>query len=267
MKKIAGLILAGAGLAVALAAHDTWLVPATFRVVPGQAVRVALNTSEDFPTSEAAAAPDRIARFEVMTHTGREPVTGYQVEGQSLVAEVTPAAGLTLVAAVTKPRLIVLEPEVFNTYISEEGLQQIVGARATRGESYREGRERYSKIAKLVLCAEETSGGRSYREPMGLRVEIVPLTEPCGLRAGDVLTVQVLFEGRPLAGVWVGAGTEGSHGHRYPFWQKTDAEGRAIVPLSQRGPWFVRVLHMVAATEFEDAQWQSWFSTLTFDVE
>jgi uncharacterized GH25 family protein len=253
--------------AATLAAHDTWLVPATFKVMAGQPVRVALNTSEDFPTSEAAAAPDRIARFETVTVAGLQEVTGARVDGKSLVADVTPGPELTMVAAVTRPRLIVLEEKVFNQYIIEEGLEHIVAARAVRGESFSEGRERYSKIAKLALCVEGGTDDRRYRQPLGLRVEIVPLTNPCGLRAGDVLVVQVLFEDRPLGNVWVGAGTAGTRGHHYPFRAKTDAEGRVVVPLPKAGPWFIRALHMVPSTEFEDAQWQSWFSTLTFAVE
>ncbi len=73
-----------------LPAHDTWLVPESFRIEPGRPVQVALNTSEDFPASETAAAPDRIARFEAVSDAGRVDVTGYRVEGKSLVAEVTP---------------------------------------------------------------------------------------------------------------------------------------------------------------------------------
>ncbi len=262
VRLVVGLLLA----TLVVGAHDTWLVPASFQVQAGRPVQVALNTSEDFPTSEAAAAPDRIARFEAVTDAGRVEVTGYRVEGKSLVAEVTPGPGLTMVAAVTRARLIVLKQEIFNSYIGEEGLEPIVAARAARGQTYADGRERYSKIAKLALCAGEAAG-RRYRQPLGLRLEIVPLTNPCGLRAGDVLVVQVLFEGRPLPNVWLAAGTEGAHGHSYPLRQHTDADGRAIVLLDRSGPWFVRALHMVASTEFSDADWQSWFSTLTFAVE
>jgi len=252
--------------ACSLSAHDTWLVPQKFRVPAGQPVPVALNTSEAFPTSEAAAQPDRIASFEVVTDTGRAPVTGYRVEGKSLVAEVTPGYGTTIVAAATKPRFILLKPEQFSEYITAERLETIVAARKARGEDGKDGRERYSKIAKLALCSAGRDGAEPW-EPLGLRVEIVPLVEPCGLRQGDEFEVEVLFGGKPLADVWVTGGYEGVHGHEYPVWVKTDSEGQAKIPLDRKGAWFVRVLHMVPSTEFEDADWQSWFSTLTFEVQ
>lgn len=262
-------------------AHDTWLVPERFRVEPYQTVKVALNTSEDFPTSDAAPTPDRVAHFAVVTRaTSRqhpeipltitvesttEPATNYRVEGKSLVAEVLPGEGLTMVLAVTHPRLIVLKPEIFNEYLAEEGLEDIVAARAARGQRNADGRERYSKVAKLALCAAETTG-MAYQEPLELPLEILPEDNPCALRSGSPLRVQVLFQGRPLADRWVGAGYAGVHGHKYPVWVKTDTEGRATIPLDRPGAWFVRVLHMVPSTEFEDADWQSWFSTFTFEV-
>lgn len=261
--------------ASSLAAHDTWLVPVPiesgFRVTPGQSVKVALNTSEDFPTSEAAAAPDRIARFEYNSlERGWNVVTKleFRVEGKSLVADVTPGPGLTFVAAVTHPRLIVLEAPVFTEYITEEGLEEIVTARAARGESEKPGRERYSKVAKLALCApgEGVSFGNSLDLPEIQPLEIVPEEDPCELRVGDTLHVQVLFQDEPLGNVRVGAGYAGVHGHHYPVWVTTDAEGRAAIPLDRSGAWFVRTLHMIPSAEFEDADWQSWFSTLTFEV-
>jgi hypothetical protein len=251
--------------ACSLAAHDTWLVPKQFVVEPGKPVQVALNTSEDFPVSEAAPAPDRIVRFEAVTADGRAGVTGYRVEEKSLVADVTPGAGLTLVAAVTHPRFILLKPEQFNEYITAERLEAIVAARKARKEEGKDGRERYSKIAKLALCAMGREGAPPY-EPLGLRVEIVPLVNPCYLQKDDTLEIEVLFEGKPLPNVWVTGGYEGVHGHQYPVWVRTDPEGRAEVQLDRSGAWFVRVLHMVPSTEFEDAEWQSWFSTLTFEV-
>lgn len=267
--------------AACLAAHDTWLVPERFRVEAYRTVKVALNTSEDFPASEAAPTPDRVARLAVVTYIQSpkdpnfglvstleytsEPGDKYRVEGKSLVTEVLPGPGLTLVAAVTHPRLIVLKPEIFHEYLTEEGLEEIAAARAVRGQDKADGRERYSKITKLALCAAE-EGGADFRKPLDLRVEIVPEDNPCSLRVGGALRVRLLFANQPLAGKWVGAGYAGVHGHKYPVWVKTDAEGRATIPLDRPGAWFVRTLHMIPSTEFEDADWQSWFSTFTFEV-
>lgn len=250
----------------AVLAHDTWLVPAVFRTAPGTAVRVRLATSEAFPTSDTAAGPERIARFTIRTGSGTQPVSGYRVEGTFLVAEVKPdAGGHATVVAETKPRAFVLEPKVFNEYLQHEELKAIVAARVNDGQTGAPGRERYRKIAKTILCVGKTKDKR-YAKPEGLWLEIVPERSPCGLRVGDSLPVQVLFGGRPLAGAHLAAGYEGVTGHKYPVWVLTDARGRAMVKFDRAGAWFVRTLHMVPAVGDTEADWQSAFSTLTFEV-
>ncbi|MFQ5925850.1 MAG: DUF4198 domain-containing protein [Terriglobia bacterium] len=250
---------------LAVWAHDTWLVPEAFFVAPNSRIRVALNTSEDFPKPEVAPTPDRIASFFVQG-SARTPVRGYRVEGNSLVAEVgVGLAGHYIVAAATHPRLLVLPHDDFNTYLREEGLAHILEARQQRSETHAPGQESYRKLAKLILCAGEPAD-ENFRQPVGYRVEIVPLESPCRLRAGDSLPVQVLFDGAPLAGVSVGAGYAGVHGHDYPVWVKTDAAGRARIRVDRSGAWFVRALHMIPAAGIPDADWESFFSTLTFAV-
>ena len=268
MKRMVLVGLATLLVAGTLAGHDTWLVPASYRVTPGVPVRVSFNTSMEFPTSDGAAAPDRIARFDVWTSNGvTRPVTGYRVEGKSLVVAVTPGAGMTIVATATRHRLIELEGEVFTEYITEEGLEHVVKARAAAGESNALGRERYSKVAKLVLCEVGGAGKRVPSPELGLDVEIVPLGDPCHVEAGEKFPVRVLFEGKPLEGVVVATGTEGTHGHEYTSQTRTDANGEATVTFPSAGAWFVRTLHMIPNRDFDDADWQSWFSTLTLAVE
>lgn len=270
MKKALSLFLL---LAPALVlAHDTWLIPLAFRTAPGSAVRVKLATSEAFPTSESAASPDRIARFTIRSQSGTRNVEGYHVDGTFLVADVTPRdAGHAVVVAETKPRAFnpPLEPKVFNDYIREEELKAVIDARKQRGETNAPGRERYRKIAKTILCVGPEASGHDkiYSQPEGLWLEIVPEKSTCNLRAGDTLTFRVLFEGKPLARVSLAAGYEGATGHKYPVWGKTDKRGRLRVPFNRPGVWFVRTLHMVPAKNDPEADWQSAFSTLTFEVK
>lgn len=265
----AGLIRTIAVLMVpaALLAHDTWLVPMSFRASVGGAVQVKLATSEEFPTSESAATPDRIARFTIRTKSGTARVEGYRVESTFLVADVTPREdGHAVVVAETKPRAFVLEPKVFNDYLRDEELKPILEARKAMGHWDAPGRERYRKIAKTILCVGNARD-RIYRKPEGLWLEIVPKQSTCDLRVGDRLTVQVLFEGRPLQGVAVAAGYTGVAGHKYPIWVRTPKRGQVRIPLDRPGLWYVRTLHMVPAKDDPEADWHSAFSTLTFEVK
>lgn len=249
------------------AAHDTWLVPSAFRPRPGAVVKLSIATSEAFPTSDGAVAADRVARFVVRASGGEQPVTGYAVEGNFLVGQaVAPAGGHLIAIAETKPRLIQLEAPQFNEYIGHEELQQVIAARAAGGQTEAMGREMYRKIAKAALCVGAHLNDALYARPFGLWLEIIPERSPCGLRAGDALTVRVLFDGKPLAGAHVAAGYEGVTGHSYPVWIPTDKNGRATVKLDRAGAWFVRTLHMIPLEGDKQAEWQSAFSTLTFEV-
>ncbi len=281
-QRISVLLLIASGPALA---HDTWLVPHKFRFAPGETVRVALNTSEAFPSSETAAQPDRILSFEVLSGSSRRPVTGYRVEGKSLVADVTPdEPGVHILGAQTRPRLIVLEAKQFQEYLTEEFLGAPLRARKERGQENAPGRELYSKAAKLAICVGDRTGIRrgGGEQPLGFRLEIIPLSNPCLLAAGDRLRVQVLFEGEPLAGATVHASYAGRTGHHYALSQRSDARGEAEFLLDRSGAWFVRVLHMVPAPSRmemgtattqsepaapgEEADWESVFATFTFEV-
>jgi len=253
-------------LAVPLFAHDTWLIPSSFRPSPGTSVEVRLATSEAFPTSEAAASPDRVARFILRQPSGTQSVTGYRPDGTFLVARVTPSElGHAIVIAELKPRAFVLEPKIFNQYLQEEQLALVLEARAIRNQTNSPGRERYEKVAKAILCVGSVSDSL-HTQPNNLWLEIIPESDPCSLRAGDSLPVQVLLQGQPLAGVHLAAGYPGVTGHKYPVWVRTDAQGRASITLDRPGLWFARVLHMIPATGDPEADWRSAFSTLTFDV-
>ena len=249
-----------------LLAHDSWLVPAAHQVQVGKPVLIRFATSEAFPTSESAVAPERIAQFLLRDASGTRPVSNYRVEGNYLVAEVTPRQqGHTIVAVETKSRVMELEAKEFKDYLREEELKSILEERAKAGEEDSPERERYRKIAKSILCV---GGARdsAFKKADGLWLEIIPLSSPCTMDVRSKPRIQVLFQGKPLAGVLVGTGYEGLQGHDYYVWTRTDRNGRAQLVFDRPGVWFVRVLHMVRAKNDSEADWHSAFSTLTFEV-
>jgi uncharacterized GH25 family protein len=253
-------------LPLTLLAHDTWLIPSAFVPKPGDTVRLRLATSMAFPTSDGAATPDRVERFTLRTASGSQAVTGFRVEGKFLVADVNPTQpGHAIAVLETNPRVLVMKPAEFAEYLSEEGAKEVLAARAASGKSGAPGRERYRKIAKTILCVGDARD-QAFAQPDNLWLEIIPERSTCGMKAGDSITVRVLFEGKPLAGAHLAAGYEGPTGHKYPVSVLTDAQGRATVRLDRAGTWYLRTHCIIPTQNDSEADWQSAFSTLTFEV-
>jgi hypothetical protein len=258
--------LALAALAVALSAalaqgHDFWLVPVGDRIhgVSGSS----------FPSSYNAVDPSRLAEDLVVSAAGRrqlDVVGTAVVEGKDsvLVLRADPSIGGTFWAAVAiKPRRIDLTAEQFNEYLRHDGLPQIYALREQRGALTRPAVERYQKFAKALITRP---GGVSVAlQPVGHRLELVPLADPAGLAPGDTLTAVVRFDGRPAAGLTVNAGYPGQPGGTHAQTHQTDRAGRVAVPITQPGLWYLRAIHMREISE-PPFQWESFWASLTFRV-
>lgn len=250
-KETAAMVLAAVLLALPASAHDLWLVPER----QGGAVVIRVQTGESFPSSEVAVTADRVVGFHLVRPDGaRLPLAG-TVEGKSFVARTEAADGI--VEITVRPRVLTLKAEEFEKYLRAEGLERILAKRKARGLEARPNPERYSKYAKALL-------GQASDRPLGHALEIVALRQP---KAGEEIEVRLLFEGRPLAGARVAAGTAGTQGHDYPVIAMTGLDGAARLRLDKPGAWFIRALHMIPRENDPGAVWESYFATLTFDVK
>jgi hypothetical protein len=255
--------LLGALSTGALLGHNLWLVAPRLRPAPGERLRIEINTSDLFPTSETAITEDRIADFVVQTDAGAARARGFRVAGASLIAEVDVARRGALLAALTlHPRQISLEPAKFHSYLCEERAQAAIDAREAAGEDSLPGREIYTKYAKLFVGADDGGSGLHQR-PCGHRLEILPMANPCALRAGDRLFVQVLLDGAPASGLRVSAGCEGVREGGYLAHATVDDEGRAEILVPGPGRWYLRT-HCIRPHENRSvADWESFWSSMT----
>jgi uncharacterized GH25 family protein len=249
-----------AALAVPALAHDTWLA-ATARVEPRSLLRMELSSGGAFPDLEHPVPADRlvtsscrIGGAEVAMGVG--PAWQYALRLRAWMA----APGIATCRVALGPRTLDLQPDEVRHYLDEIGAQGTVGPLWAKAPEPRVWRETYTKHAKAIVRVGETSDG-SWREPVGLALELVPLADPTRLRAGDTLTVRVLKAGRPLAGLALRAVTRG----RPAALVTTDAAGEATIALPSAGAW------LIAGTELRPSvarpgEWESDFTTLTLDV-
>jgi uncharacterized GH25 family protein len=94
------------------------------------------------------------------------------------------------------------------------------------------------------------------------------LDNPFTRRVGDSVRVRLLFRGEPLAHALVSSTYAGATDKPDTYAQsaRTDANGICTVRLTHQGPWLVRTVHMLPLSGDKDADWESWWASLTFEA-
>jgi len=233
-------------------AHEFWIEPSAFRPSPGAEVSVRLFVGDGMPGEAYARNPERISAFFVDVDGRRFEIEG--APGADPAGRFRAPDGPFLVGYRSKESRIVLDAEKFEAYLVEDGLEEISRLRAERGDTKAPGREIYSRCAKAVF------GGKD--RAIGFPVEIVAGGDLAALKAGDEVVLQLLREGKPLAGALMRA----FHAGATPLASRTDAEGRARFRVKDAGMWLFAAVHMRPAAAGHDADWESLWASLTLDV-
>lgn len=256
MKSISVALLLMVAIVSDAFAHYTYVIPQSFRVSAGDTVVVGFHSGDGFP--ESSAVLKRLQDPAIHTDRGALKIDGLREDGKRLVASVNiPASGHVIVTAVNGAAMEEMKPPSFEKYLEEEGLGHIVQARAQRGESDRPGRERYTMYAKTIFLAGAPND--AYKTVVGLPLEIVPERDPYRLQAGESLPLRVLLRGTPVANLEIRATSAGG---TTQVVGKTDSNGRLNVPLTP-GRWRLHTIHMERGA---DVDWESVWTTLTFEI-
>lgn len=250
-------------LAVPALAHDTWLL-ARRTVVPPGTVTLDLTSGMVFPANETAIKPDRVARA-----GGRLAGETFDLEDRRSAAkslEFTarlPRPGVATVWVELAPKSIDLKPKQVAHYLDEIGASREVRLAWAEMAKPRRWRELYTKHAKAYVRVGEPEGDRSWAEPVGLGLEIVPEKDPVALHPGDDLPVRVLRGGQPFPSFSLALAPEGK-GKAVAI-KNTDADGRVTFRLDRAGRWLLRGTDVRRSLKPE-ADWESDFTTMTLEV-
>lgn len=250
--------------ALPAAAHDFWIEPATFRPAPDRPLAVSLRVGDAFPGESLPRAETRVVRFELIGPEGTAPVAGVEGTRPAGAARVGTDGAYVLVYRSTDSR-VELPGEKFESYLVEEGLERVSRLRADRGETAEPGREQFSRSVKALLSAGAPTSHALHTRPTGLPLELVPAASPYD-PAADLsrFAVTLLWEGEPLAGALVEARRWGyAAGAQH---DRTDSTGRAVFDVAAAGPWLVTAVHMTRAPANSGADWQSVWTSLTFET-
>ena len=279
IKKIANSGFIGAlliGFLLPAQAHEFWLAPVAAPLSPGGNANLSLLVGEMFTGELVGFSTAQTAGLRQYTADGVKDLKA-MVPAQPVAALPIPLAraGTHLIAFESQPNFISLPADSFHAYLHDEGLDFITTRREAEGTAKQPGRERYRRFVKTLLdvrvplssgtapAAIASAADATFSTRVGQQLELVPLSNPLRLTVGGALAVQVLFEGRPLAGALLKAWHKRS-GQLLIVRATTGSDGIATVNLPYTGPWMVSVVHMVAAVGVKDTDWDSLWGNLSF---
>ena len=252
-------------LSIPLLAHDLYFLPPSFRLQPGEKIRIAFHNGDAFPESETNAPIERIRNAQAMSKTGSTPITGLRKSGKEVLGEAAvPGSGDVILSARTVPNFIQMEPTKFEAYLKEEGLDHALRWRSEHGQSKLPGKERYSKYVKALMFSGEPSS--FFDHVVGFVIEIIAESNPSLLKPGEKLPIRVQFRGKPVVGLAVESAVAPLVGQaKVTVVGKTDKGGRVSVPITHRGRWRIHTMVMERCAEQAAADWESFWATLTFE--
>lgn len=251
-------------LVASLFGHTFYLLPESFVLQPGQATKVYRYIDDAFPAERQDWWPAHIRSFQIIGRKGVIEAAWLPAEGAPKGVKLKfPEEGTYLLAYTSQPQVIKLGAEKFNQYLRDEGLDQILELRKQQGMN-KEGRERYTRYSKVLFQIGQLQD-EMFKKPAGLKIDILPEQNPYRIKVGEKITVRILFDGKPLTNALVSATYAGFKGNG-PFAQRvrTNQVGQAPVSLTTSGPWLVRVVHMLPLRDSKEADWESFWGSLTF---
>ena len=262
MKKLLAAVGLSVSLSVALA-HEFWLQPSRFLASAGDPVNVQVLVGERFRGERSEGRKSRIIEYRHHTAMGTADLTP-ALTGNTYGDVSVPlnSTGTHLFSFSNTPRFISMKADSFLLYLREDGLDNVIAARREQGTTDKPGREMYQRCAKtLVQAGAETD--RTYAKNTGLPLEIIPVKNPYDQRFGQMAEFQILFMDKPVLNALVRYWNRGAGGQLHEERQRTNSLGNVEFRL-RPGYNMVSVVHMVPAENRSQADWHSYWGSLTF---
>jgi uncharacterized GH25 family protein len=244
-------------------AHDTWLITDQMRVAPKTTVTLDLTSGVEFPKLDVAPKRENVPNASCRLAGRTFEVTDASPAPNSLQFKTElPQAGIATFWIKLPARTLELKPEQVKMFNEEVNAPEALQKEYDDMPEPKRWRGTSTKHPKTFVRVGEPKGDTSWKEPVGLFLEIVPEKDPTALRTGDEFPVRVMRDGAPFADFSLNAVTAGD---KEGETRRTDAAGRATFKLGKAGRWLLRGVEARKSTA-PDMNFEAKSTTLTFEV-
>ena len=245
-------------------AHEFWIQPDKFIYKRGQTINLRFLVGENFAGKNWTGNKEKVQTLHLYFDDAIDSNLIDNLtknKGDSIQFAIY-EEGTAMVTLHTKNSFIDLEAKDFNAYLQEEGLTEALEYRKANGDTTKNGTERYQRCVKTIFQVGKNKN-HVFKKRTILPLDIIPDENPYAVAKDGKLKLRVLFQGNALKKtkikVWHRANKKVS-----AVDYETDDEGEVKIFLSLRGEWMVSCVKMVRLEDDPDAEWQSYWGSLTW---
>ncbi len=242
--------------------HDFWIAPSQYLLDAPDRIDLSLKEGVALKGDTLPYIPAWFQDFSQSHHQTRMSI--YSDLGSDPAATIIPETGLTLIGYHSNRVSDVFKPEKFLTYLEEEALDDVIALREQRGESGKDAYESFVRCAKSLIQTGPVIETDLFATKLGYTLELIPKNNPYALAPGDTLTIELLYQDKPLANRRVRAFTSDQPDITIDV--LTNAQGIAQLTLPHAGEWLIKSVHLVPFEDLPPVEWESYWASLTFEM-
>lgn len=244
--------------------HEFWIQPDKFIYKRGETTNIKFLVGENFTGQNWTGDKERVNSLRLYFDdvADKKLVDNLGLEkGDSLQLAMFDE-GTVMVALNTKNSFIGLDAKKFNDYLREDGLTEALEYRERNGDTSKNGREFYQRSVKTIFQVGNKTTN-VFKQKTELPLDIVPADNPYNVAKDGNFKVKVFFMGDKLKKT------------RISVWHKlddkvskqeytTDDDGEVKFFLATEGEWMISCVKMVRLEKDPQADWQSYWGSLTW---
>jgi uncharacterized GH25 family protein len=270
MKK--AILLSGISiLSVIAMAHEFWLQPQRFFYIIREVAMIRFMVGENFKGENWSGNKEKILELAYFTPSGNVLDISSSLsanKGDSIKLPMQ-EEGTHMVTFNSTNSFIRLEADKFTEYLKEDGLDEVATYRKEHNEENKAGTEHYQRSVKTIVQVSDKITD-ACTKPTSLPLDIIPELNPYsvpeqGFKPGIVkVKFRVLFKKQPLNNALV------KIWYRLPGKRvqmdtlRTNKKGW-VTAERHPGPYMVSCVKMEPTPADQEAQWQSYWGSLSFE--
>lgn len=253
---LASVACSSFGATIALA-HDTWAVMKDYTLAKPAtpALNVVSSHLFSFPATKDLVTTEKAGNVFFLTPDGAEVKAVPTGKNIFQAGHAIKSPGTSLAVAVAPAGFSTKTTDGYKQGKTRKDLDNVVSCSFS---------EKFSK----ALFTVGHPGGNAFSRTLGHAIEIIPQQDPAGMNVGDIMTVKVLFQGKPLpstniSGVYAGFSDDPG---TFAYSTNTNKEGIAKIKLIHSGPWLLLVKQKSDYPDKTVCDTKSYSAALTFNV-